>query len=129
MEKICINEYIRTVDGYIRKVIQVNEKGSYECLCWGAYLVDEKYKNSVGISAKKVKNHSFNIIDLIEEGDIVEFRINELSKIDISFVKLYRDVRSGKSYLGVDGFNIENVIILSIMTKEQFKNGKYGVGE
>lgn len=76
MEEICINEYIRTVDGYIRKVIQVNEKGSYECLCWGAYLVDEKYKNSVGISEKKVKNHSFNIIDLIEERRLCKWKEN-----------------------------------------------------
>ena len=66
MEEIKVKEYVRTIDGYIRKVTQVNEKGSYECLCWGAYLVDEKYKNSVGISAKKIKKHSFNIIDLIE---------------------------------------------------------------
>jgi hypothetical protein len=67
MEEIKVGEYVRTIDGYIRKITQVNKKGSYDALCYGAYSVDEKYKNSVGISAKKVKNHSFNIIDLIEE--------------------------------------------------------------
>ena len=66
MEEIKVKEYVRTIDGYIRKVIQVNEKGSYEALCFGAYTVDVPYKNSIGISAKKIKSHSFNIIDLIE---------------------------------------------------------------
>ena len=66
MEEIKVGEYVRTIDGYIRKVIQVNKKGSYEGLCYGAYSVDIRYKNSVGISAKIIKSHSENIIDLIE---------------------------------------------------------------
>lgn len=67
MSNIEVGDYIRTKDGYIRKVTQVNKKGSYEGLCYGAYSVDKKYKYSVGISAKKIKSHSENIIDLIEE--------------------------------------------------------------
>lgn len=72
--KIEVNDYVRTTDGYIRKVTQVNKKGSYEGLCYGAYSVDKKYKNSVGISAKKIKSHSKNIIDLIEERRLCEWK-------------------------------------------------------
>lgn len=64
-------EYIRTIDGYIRKVTVVNKKGTYDAMCYGAYEVDIKYKTSVGISAKKVKAHSKNITDLIRVGDYV----------------------------------------------------------
>lgn len=67
MEEIKVNEYIRTIDGYIRKATQVNKKGTYEGICYGAYSVDKPYKNSQGISAKKIKSHSKDIIDLIEE--------------------------------------------------------------
>ena len=73
--EIKVGDYIRTIDGYIRKVTQVNKKGSYENLCWGPYLVDDKYKNSLGISAKKVKSHSPNIIDLIEVRRLCEWTI------------------------------------------------------
>ena len=130
MEKIKVGEYVRLARNQgINKIVEIEDK---------RYILDgdiaDEYGDSTCVLEKyqvedTVLKHSFNIKDLLEEGDIVEFRINNLSKIDISFVKLYRDARSGKSYLGVDGFNIENVIILSIMTKEQFKNGKYGVGE
>jgi hypothetical protein len=71
MEEIKVGEYVRTIDGYIRKVEQVNRKGSYDGLCHGAYNVDIPYKYSQGISAKKIKSHSPNIIDLIEQGDYV----------------------------------------------------------
>ena len=71
MEEIKVGDYIRTIDGYIRKVIQVNKKGTYDALCHGAYNVDIPYKNSLGISAKKIKAHSENIIELIEVGDYV----------------------------------------------------------
>lgn len=54
-DEISINEYVRTIDGYIRKVEQVNRKGSYDGLCHGTYNVDIPYKYSQGISAKKDK--------------------------------------------------------------------------
>jgi hypothetical protein len=71
--EIKVGEFIRTTDGYIRKVEQVNQKGSYDGLCHGAYSVDMPYKNSQGISAKKIKSHSKNIIDLIEERRLCEW--------------------------------------------------------
>lgn len=128
MEEIKVNEYVRTIDGYIRKVTQVNEKGSYECLCWGAYLVDEKYKNSVGISAKKIAKHSFNIIDLIEEGDYIklENRGERFYEVTTNYQGKLAIIDIGwNEYEQID--ETYNDDIKSIITKEMMKSVEYKV--
>lgn len=114
--EIKVNDYIRTIDGYIRKVTQVNKKGTYEGICYGAYSVDKPYKNSQGISAKKIKSHSKDIIDLIEEEDIAVlncygFKVKKIVKRD--------DILELK---------LGNYELLEILTKEQFNQMKYIVG-
>lgn len=123
MAEISINEYVRTIDGYIRKVEQVNRKGSYDGLCHGAYNVDIPYKYSQGISAKKIKSHSPNIIDLIEEGDYIkgekvtaiydEYKNDGHIKFETNYEGRYRD------YVDED--------IKSIVTKEMFASAQYRV--
>lgn len=114
-DEIKVGEYVRTVDGYIRKVTQVNKKGSYECLCYGAYSVDERYKNSIGISAKKIKAHSKNIIDLIEVGD---------------YVNGEKVLSADWGGVGIANFKfIEPEDIKSIITKEQIKQIEYRIKE
>ena len=128
MEEIKKGEYVRTKDGYIRKVKQVNEKGSYEGLCYGAYSVDKKYKNSVGISAKKIINHSPNIIDLIEVGDYVN---------GYKVVEVMESLMTGELNLEMeigcptpeDNCQLYNKDIKSIVTKEQFSQIKYKLEE
>lgn len=115
--EIQVNEYVRTIDGYIRKVTQVNEKGSYNCLCWGAYFVDKDYKHCQGISAKKIKSHSFNIIDIIEEDDIGIMRYKGL---------IFKKFITKDDILELKFKNYE---LLEIVTKEQFKAMEYEVGE
>ena len=118
--EIKVGEYVRTIDGYIRKVIQVNKKGSYEGLCYGAYSVDEKYKNSVGISAKKIAKHSENIIDLIEVGDYLNgYLINYIPENEKT---VYHDALD---FVDVQMF--KNKDIKTIVTKEQFKEMEYKV--
>ena len=66
-EKICLNEYIRTKNGKIDKVINDN------------YYISEYIECEKGIVDKEnIVKHSFNIIDLIEVGDFV----NENEVID-----------------------------------------------
>lgn len=110
--KIQVREYVRTIDGYIRKVTQYNEKGSYDCLCWGACMVDKDYKHSKGISLKKIKKHSFNLIDLIEVGDYVN-GMQVVEKYENSFAFEY------------EGQLFSNKQIKTIVTKEQFKSMEY----
>lgn len=83
------------------------------------YTKDCKFEN--------ILKHSKNPKDLIEEGDILRYRINNLSSIKIGEVKKYKDARSFKEYLGVEGFNLEQIEILKIATKEQIKSIEYEV--
>lgn len=65
--EICLNEYIRTKNGKIDKVINDN------------YYISEYIECEKGIVDKEnIVNHSKNIIDLIEVGDFV----NENEVID-----------------------------------------------
>lgn len=122
MEEIKVGEYVRTIDGYIRKVEQVNRKGSYDGLCHGAYNVDIPYKYSQGISAKKIKSHSPNIIDLIEQGDyvngdkVVDRDNNSILTLTDSGQTCYRSIFEDKD-------------IKSIITKEQIKQIEYRIKE
>lgn len=118
MEDIKVNEYVRTIDGYIRKVIQVNEKGSYKNLCYGTYSVDKTYKSSQGISAKKIKSHSPNITDLIEVGDYVNG----------SYVEGFIEKNKFQNKLIItEAGMIDNNDIRSIVTKEMMKSIEYRV--
>lgn len=112
--EIEVGEYIRTIDGYIRKVTAVNKRGTYDALCYGAYSVDIKYKNSVGISAKKVKAHSKDIIGLIEVGDYV----NGQRVQGVSNITGWIDTREEIIYKDC---------IKSIVTKELYKEMEYRV--
>lgn len=120
-DEVKIGDYVRTIDGYIRKVIQVNKKGSYEGLCYGAYSVDIKYKNSVGISAKKIKSFSKNIIELIEKGDIVHTKdvLNE------DYYYMFDDemIEATKETIK------EGITLVDILTHEQYKENCYRVKE
>ena len=126
--EICVNEYVRTIDGYIRRVEQVNRKGSYDRLCHGAYNVDIPYKYSQGISAKKIKSHSPNIIDLIEEGDYIQ--LEDRGK---RFYEVTTDYQGKLAIIDIGWNEYEeidetyNQDIKSIVTKEQFKKVKYEV--
>lgn len=107
MEEIKVGDYVR-VNGIIGKVEQIGNS-----LFW------IENGSSYSLDNKKVK-HSKNIIDLIEVGDIVEYQVNSLSELKIGRVKSYRDARSNKEYLGVEGFDITKIYIKSILTHEQY---------
>lgn len=123
---IKIGEYVRTKSGFIGKVI--GRHGGY-----GLHYeldvnkeIQENFMNSI-VHEDNIVKHSKNIIDLIEVGDIVEYQVNSLSKLKIGRVKSYRDARSNKEYLGVEGFDITKIYIKSILTHEQYNANCYKV--
>lgn len=125
---IEVGEYVRTIDGYIRKVIQVNKKGSYEGLCYGAYSVDEKYKNSVGISAKKIVKHSFNIKDLIEVKDIIKYRVKVSTTLETKgYIEGIVDIADNEHLKAIK--EDKDYEVLQILTYEQFNQNVYIVKE
>ena len=106
-----LNEYVRTKNGIIAKVIGV-QSGGIEKYYFDKEVIDN-FKELTQIGAENVVvKHSFNIIDLIEEGDYV----------------------NGQKAVGISSGWIdtkENVIrkdhIKTILTKEQFKAMEYEV--
>ena len=112
-DEITEDEYVRTDNGYIftvdkeRKVLQALR------------FLDMQYGNIV--------KHSKNAIELIVEKDVVRYKVNKLGSSKIAEVKKYRSARSGEEYLGVEGFGLEQIEILELMTKEKFKQESFEI--
>lgn len=71
--KLKVGEYIRTYDGYIRKVRFVDDTSIISLDKDILEKVDgyDEYIIINLIEITDIKKHSFNIMDLIEEGDYV----------------------------------------------------------
>lgn len=103
------NEYVRTDNREIFKVLEV-EKGSVK--------IKSDYREWIGICC--IQNHSFNIIDLIEVGDIVDIKTGLYSGF-MYFVENEDDLMLLKEQIK------KFWVIKSIVTKEQFESIKYEV--
>ena len=109
MEEIKIGEYVRTKQGCIYKV-----KSVYKDMIWWCDLA--------WISEKDIVNHSNNIIDLIEVGDVVRVLDHEWDRIfnldDENILESF-----------IEDCKEENWKLVSIVTKEQFALIEYKIGE
>lgn len=127
--KIEVGEYIRTTeDGIIGKVKRIELDEIDKSLKW--YVFDKKRYDmniidEIYINKPYIKKHSFNIIDLIEVGDILKYRLNNFSNIDV--VIRVTEGRTLKEYLSVKGYSLNQIKILSLITKEQFESMEYEV--
>lgn len=122
--EIEVGEYVRTIDGKIVKILgseyeDYGERGNI------IYLVDKEIwdgtdgfnEYSEWILPDQIKNHSFDIIDLIEYGDygIMSYRGMIFKKI-----------------IGKDDLvelQLKNYKLLKIATKEQMEDILYEVGD
>lgn len=104
--EIQVGEYVRTSKGKIFKY--------------------SKGRTYLGKDNQIVK-HSFNMMDLIEEGDIVEYTVNKLTISKIARIRKYKEARTFKEYLGAEGYKLEQIKIIRLLTKEQFQNVSYEV--
>lgn len=115
--EIQVGEYCRTFDGDIFKVANFYKKGNIYT------MVDERGV-LFGNPRKVAKKHSFNIIDLIKEGDYV----NGERVVDIGAV--WKENLESVTYLeSTEKAEIFKEDIQTIVTKEQFKSMEYKVGE
>ena len=106
------NMYVRTKDGEIHKIKSIN----YEYI---------EYENGFGIPyelKEYIVKASYNIIDILKEGDYVNgllvTRILEDNETNEKYINLYGSVSEW-----------EEEDIKSIVTKEQFSQMEYKVGE
>lgn len=124
--EIKVGEYVRTKDGVIAKVTNVLKEYCIDC---DNDVFDLNNGPMMEIPWEYIEEyivkHSFNIIDLIEENDIVGYTINYLSEFKVGRVKKYKDARSDKQYLGVEGFDITKMYIEEILTKEKYERNCY----
>ena len=127
--KIQVGEYVRTKHFGIARCIKIfGEKKQlflFDKLdeeCWSGDLENVLFECDL---EKVIKKHSFNIIDLIEEGDYVNG--NEIAleapNPDPLCDPIYGYFDRYGELVGI----IENEDIKSIVTKEQFKSIEYEV--
>lgn len=121
--KIEVGEYIRTEDGFIGKILEEDDIGKYG-VCIDTTFLDDYADETSFVEYKDIKSHSFNIIDLIEEGDYV-------NGVYIEGIGIRGDNDKYLETLELDGeykyINIFPSEIHSIVTKEQFKSVEYEV--
>ena len=137
MLKLKTEEYIRTYEGIIGKVLEDEDIGKN-----GVYIdttfLDDYVDETNFVKYADIKKHSFNIIDLIEKGDYVNGFLIDYINLDckVPFLRSERPYREattwykdlnekGKDYNMCLHFKQED--IKSIVTKEQFKNIEYEV--
>jgi hypothetical protein len=123
MKKVEVGEYIRTAEG-IFKVIAIDKLYIY----LDKLYFDKQYQTVRNVTFEdRIVQHSFNLKELINENDIVEYRINSLSELKVGRVKKYRDARSNKQYMGIEGFDITKIYILSVLIATKYKQECYVV--
>lgn len=128
-DEIKVGDYVRLNRNQgINKIIEIEDDFRYsleneiadeygeitDCIC--KYSLEDE-----------ILNYKTNIIDLIEEGDIVLYKLNNFNQIKIGRVEKQIDPRSMKEALRVEFYRIDQVKVLKIITKEQFENIGYEV--
>ena len=125
LEEIKVGEYVRTTNKGIRQIAMIdNHKTVNKYL----YYIGEDFegKSYAYIKTTEILKHSFNLIDLIEVGDIVNRHL---------VVDKYKDINEyGNDFwclvieddsLLIRSIREEN--IQTILTKEQFEDNCYKV--
>lgn len=112
-----INMYVRTDKGRIGKV--VSEKYEYR----DDYNQKIKFKDEIefiwDMDWEDILEASYKIVELIHSGDYVNGK-------QVDYISVYNDVTILNF---VDGSSCSSNEIYDIVTREQFENEKYKVGE
>lgn len=125
--KLEVGMYVRFKDKrgieYIRKIVKIPEDNRYASL----YL-DKEANYSHGLSPKNVIKASYNIIDILEVGDILIDDTNR--KLEILLIDDELMVRNtGLIYDNNYYLPIKSIAIKSVITHEQMEQMAYKVEE
>ena len=116
-DKLEPNMYVRTKDGYIDKILKLNEsyvKGVSQKDDFYAYDIDNIVKTS------------YNIIDILEEGDIISF-YEDIDNYKKQYVIGIPDLITLDNIK--DKITNDNIRLVSILTKEEMEQMAYKVGD
>ncbi len=125
LEDLKVGQYVRFKDKrgitYIRKIVEIPEDNRYASL----YL-DKEANYSRGLSPKNIiKEPSFNVIDILEEGDIISF-YEDIDNYKKQYVIGIPDLITLDEIK--DKIANDNIRLVSILTKEQMEQMAYKVG-
>ena len=114
--EIEVGEYVRTFNGLIGKVVELTDSGNYAIRI---------YNGAEYVVRAVIKNHSKDLIDLIEVGDFVNgYKILEIGNIKNSEQRIFTICKSDfKSICKI----WEEQDIETILTKEQYQANCYTV--
>ena len=124
MEDIKVGEKIRCNDGLIGELIRIERDDIDTSLKW--YVFDDG-KNERYVNKPYITKHSFNLIDLLENNDIVLIKTKGTQFVNLGIVRKREDQRSGKLNILVNGQNINEFEILEVLTHEQYEANCYKV--
>ena len=125
-DKIETGEYIR-VNNDNRNCIGIGK--ATRIVNESVYVnMNNKYNLPVCFQINNIAKHSKQLIDLIEAGDLIIYRLRGLKHQGKGFIRIYRDARSGKENLGIDSYSLEPIEIIKILTHEQIEQNCYKVG-
>lgn len=126
--KLEVGMYVRTCDGRIAKIEEI-EDDIASCDNW-LYQTFDAYIDFIHLADEivdEITKVSFDIMDLIEVGDIIRYRIDKvpletkgylIGVTDITDEEMIESIKENKNYH-----------VLQILTKEQFEQMEYKVGE
>lgn len=133
MKELEVGMYVRTTYGRIYKIKKVEtKKVYYSCNPLELQWQDREfvYSESGMESETAISKASNNLIDLIEEGDLIETPKGIFQVGYIENNVIYTDNSKVIACLREDKhLCFENTTIVSIVTKEQFDSMKYVVGD
>ena len=115
-------EYVRTEDGLIGKIEEINKEPTDETI---TYIVTDTFAGMI----EEVVKHSFNKLDLLQVGDLIRFKELRIFTYNFgtSFYSNYISEIHSKEELKNIKKEIKNkkIRLLGIITKEQFSNIEY----
>lgn len=116
LKDLKVGQYVRTKDGYISQYKYYDTTNMGKLLCI-------PLNNKTFANIEDIVKVSYNIIDLLEVGDVVVTNnlCGEITKIDKENNRIYTTSYDGE-YCSSDD-------IKEVLTREQFKASSYRIGD
>lgn len=125
-DEIKIGEYVRTREGYLGKLIAINEQDyNYLVVNTTREIRNDGFPATyLYLKNEDIVKHSKKIIDLITEGDILKVYLPIRQKTIIVKVDEYFE-----DSMILKGIQNKNVFLKAIVTHEQIENIEYKIQE
>lgn len=121
-DEIEVGNYVRT-RGIIGKLIRIEFDKVDISLKW--YVLNVNKSQEVFVNKPYIENHSKNILDLIEVGDVLKIKEDK----DICYLGLEKDTTTVNYSDIKESIKNGKCELLAIVTKEQFKSVEYEVSK